>query len=57
MELAELEKVELTSWVGWICSNKSRTLSFENRKNVARVALSPDGKTIISVDEGKQHTT
>ena len=33
-------------------SNKSRTLAFENRKNVARVALSPDATVLISIDEG-----
>lgn len=35
-------------------SNKSRTLSFENRKNIARVALSPDSNTLISIDEGER---
>lgn len=33
-------------------SNKSRTLAFENRKNIARIALSPDATVLISVDEG-----
>jgi hypothetical protein len=33
-------------------SNKSRTLNFENRKNIARLALSPDSTVLISVDEG-----
>ncbi|ORY92665.1 putative WD repeat protein [Leucosporidium creatinivorum] len=34
-----------------LVNNKSRTLSFENRKNIARVALSPDANTLISIDE------
>lgn len=33
-------------------SNKSKTFSFENRKNIARIALSPDSNILISVDEG-----
>lgn len=32
-------------------SNKSYTLPFENRKNIAAIALSPDGNTLLSVDE------
>ncbi|GAA5916680.1 hypothetical protein JCM6882_002264 [Rhodosporidiobolus microsporus] len=34
-----------------LVNNKSRTLSFENRKNIARIALSPDTTVLISVDE------
>jgi len=34
-------------------SNKSRTLGFENRKNIACIALSPDGNVLLSVDEGE----
>ncbi|GAA5907804.1 snoRNA-binding rRNA-processing protein PWP2 [Sporobolomyces salmoneus] len=34
-----------------LVNNKSRTLSFENRKNISRVALSPDSTVLISVDE------
>lgn len=34
------------------CSNKSWTYAFENRKNIAALALSPDGNVLISVDEG-----
>ncbi|BGP15986.1 hypothetical protein JCM10213_004802 [Rhodosporidiobolus nylandii] len=34
-----------------LVNNKSRTLSFENRKNIARLALSPDATVLISVDE------
>jgi periodic tryptophan protein 2 len=33
------------------CSNKSRTLPFENRKNISTIALSPDSNVLISVDE------
>ena len=33
-------------------SNKSFTFPFENRKNIAAIALSPDGNVLISVDEG-----
>lgn len=33
-------------------SNKSRTLPFENRKNIACIALSPDGQVLISIDQG-----
>ena len=32
--------------------NKSYTLPFENRKNIAVIALSPDSNVLISVDEG-----
>ena len=32
-------------------SNKSKTFAFENRKNIERIALSPDGNILISVDE------
>lgn len=35
-----------------IFSNKSRTFPFENRKNITAIALSPDGKVLITVDEG-----
>ncbi|GAA5878597.1 hypothetical protein JCM16303_002136 [Sporobolomyces ruberrimus] len=34
-----------------LVNNKSRTLAFENRKNISRVALSPDSTVLISVDE------
>ncbi|POY71835.1 hypothetical protein BMF94_5196 [Rhodotorula taiwanensis] len=34
-----------------LVTNKSRTLAFENRKNIARIALSPDANVLISVDE------
>lgn len=34
------------------CSNKSYTLPFENRKNIAAIALSPDANVLVSVDEG-----
>ncbi|BGP39918.1 U3 snoRNP protein [Rhodotorula kratochvilovae] len=34
-----------------LVNNKSRTLAFENRKNIARIALSPDATVLISVDE------
>ena len=33
-------------------SNRSFTFPFQNRKNVAAIALSPDGNILISVDEG-----
>ena len=36
-----------------VFSNKSRTLGFENRKNIASIALSPDGNVLLSVDEGQ----
>ncbi|KAK4056898.1 U3 snoRNP protein [Microbotryomycetes sp. JL221] len=34
-----------------LVNNKSRTLSFENRKNISCIALSPDNSTLISIDE------
>ncbi|KAF9068823.1 WD40-repeat-containing domain protein [Rhodocollybia butyracea] len=34
-----------------LVNNKSFTFAFENRKNIARIALSPDGNVLISVDE------
>lgn len=34
-------------------SNKSRTLPFETRKNIAAIALSPDTHILLVVDEGK----
>jgi periodic tryptophan protein 2 len=33
-------------------SNKSFTFPFENRKNIAAIALSPEGNILISIDEG-----
>jgi hypothetical protein len=33
-------------------SNKSYTFPFENRKNIAAIALSPDANVLVSVDEG-----
>lgn len=36
-----------------IISNKSWTLPFGNHKNIARICLSPDGRIIITVDDGK----
>lgn len=35
-----------------ILSNRSWTLPFENHKNISRLAMSGDGRTLISVDEG-----
>lgn len=37
-------------------SNKSFTFPFQNRKNIAAIALSPDGNILISVDEGEVNT-
>ncbi|KAF7325915.1 Small nucleolar ribonucleoprotein complex subunit [Mycena kentingensis (nom. inval.)] len=34
-----------------LVNNKSHTLPFENRKNIAAIALSPDANVLISVDE------
>ncbi|WWC72243.1 uncharacterized protein I206_106205 [Kwoniella pini CBS 10737] len=34
-----------------LVNNKSRTLPFENRKNIASIALSPDGNVLMSIDE------
>ncbi|RXK40807.1 periodic tryptophan protein 2 [Tremella mesenterica] len=34
-----------------LVNNKSSTLAFENRKNIACIALSPDGNILISIDE------
>ncbi|CAA7264355.1 unnamed protein product [Cyclocybe aegerita] len=34
-----------------LVNNKSFTFAFENRKNIACIALSPDGNVLISVDE------
>ncbi|KAF9010038.1 WD40-repeat-containing domain protein [Cyathus striatus] len=34
-----------------LVNNKSHTFSFENRKNIAAIALSPDGNVLITVDE------
>ncbi|KAF5390056.1 hypothetical protein D9757_003791 [Collybiopsis confluens] len=34
-----------------LVNNKSFTFAFENRKNIARIALSSDGNVLISVDE------
>ena len=33
-------------------SNKSRTLPFETRKNIAAIALSPDAHILLVIDEG-----
>lgn len=33
-------------------SNKSLTLPFQNRKNIAAIALDPNGNILISVDQG-----
>ena len=42
-----------STWLTLCCSNKSRTIPFENRKNIAVVALSPDSNVLITVDEGQ----
>ncbi|KAH9976252.1 WD repeat protein [Lactifluus volemus] len=34
-----------------LVNNKSFTFAFQNRKNIAAIALSPDGNILISVDE------
>ncbi|ORY31612.1 WD40-repeat-containing domain protein [Naematelia encephala] len=34
-----------------LVNNKSRTLNFENRKNIACIALSPNGNLLLSIDE------
>lgn len=51
MFLWDVLKARLTN-----ISNKSYTFPFENRKNIAVVALSPDGNVLISVDEGEPAT-
>jgi hypothetical protein len=33
-------------------SNTSQTLAFENRKNIQTVVLSPNGATLLTIDEG-----
>ena len=33
-----------------MCSNVSQTLPFQNRSNIARVELSHDGRTLITID-------
>lgn len=33
-----------------LVNNKSRVLAYEHRKNIARIALSPDGNVLLSVD-------
>lgn len=38
-----------------LVNNKSRTLSFENRKPIARIALSPDANILLSIDQGPPH--
>ncbi|KAG9313612.1 WD40-repeat-containing domain protein [Chiua virens] len=37
-----------------LINNKSRTLPFENRKNIAVIALSPDASLLLSVDDDGQ---
>ncbi|CAH7689513.1 quinon protein alcohol dehydrogenase-like superfamily, partial [Phakopsora pachyrhizi] len=34
-----------------LVNNKSRTLNFQNRKNIYRIALSPDSRVLITVDD------
>jgi len=34
-----------------LVNHKSRTMAFENRRNISRIALSPNGSTLISIDE------
>lgn len=34
-------------------SNKSHTLPFETRENIAAIALSPDAHVLLVVDEGE----
>jgi len=34
-----------------LVNNKSKTFAFENRKNIAKIALSPDANILLSVDE------
>jgi periodic tryptophan protein 2 len=34
-------------------NNKARTFPFENAKNIRRVAVSPDGVLMVTVDEGE----
>ena len=34
------------------CRNTAATLPFENRKNIDRIALSPNDRVLITVDEG-----
>ncbi|KAI0289387.1 WD repeat protein [Russula brevipes] len=36
-----------------LVNNKSFTFSFQNRKNISAIALSPNGNILISVDEGE----
>lgn len=35
-----------------LVNNASRTLSFENRKPIACIALSPNANLLLSIDEG-----
>lgn len=34
-----------------LVGSRSRTLDFECRKNIERLALSPDGRTLLAIDE------
>lgn len=36
---------------GFVCSNRSNTLPFENRSDIARIALSPTASLLLSVDD------
>lgn len=36
-----------------LANNKSRTLSIEHRKNIARIALSPNGNLLLTIDTGR----
>lgn len=36
----------------YFLSNKSRTFPFEMRKNIAALALSPDGNVLLVIDDG-----
>lgn len=49
LDLCALQRYDTDFWVR---SNKSFTFNFEHRKNIARIALSPQGTLLLSVDEG-----
>ena len=45
-------KIQIISEISLFFSEKSSTLPFENRKNISRLALSPNGLLLLSIDEG-----
>jgi periodic tryptophan protein 2 len=57
VKCVSLHSLQHTNLTSARASNKSHTFAFENRKNVATIALNPNGTVLISIDDGAPYAS